>query len=396
MKLCRINLSDKVGVLPQLYYQRNGTGLLLAGIVGAGISTVGAVGSSLIQSNAAASMNKETREWQEKEWSRQFELTNQRQDELNAEERAYNTPAANSQRLQEAGFNPAALAAGSSMQLSQASPDVTAHSPAMPQTVNATPNDMGVAKSFEALGSLVKNLASAQKDGADTSKIMALLDTEVKKAVQDLHLSEVVVAMHKQEYFYNDKAIPVKLKKLNEEYLNLAAKTYNEALTGKELVSRTAMLDAQKKLLDANSELSAVEKMRAAIIVANSQRLFDATIDELKTRSSSQVASAAASYASAEESYAHAGLFREETGLRSVERAIAEGTKDEQIFAKLNELAAKKFKSQKEAKETYLELERLRKIADAYDNSVWLKKIDAALDHVKERFPSFINIVKPK
>lgn len=380
-------MNDNVGLLPYIVHKKAGWDPLsfLGDVAGAFIGGVFGLGSSAMQSSAASEMSESQRKWQEQEWTRQFDMTNERQDELNE----YASPANQAARMREAGFNPSAIAAGSSNTVAQPTPTTTQVPHASPQTTPITPSQIGVASVFESIGSLVKNLASAKKDGADTTRIQSMLQVQLDNAFEELNLKRILVETNKLDLTIKKLTKDATVNKAFEEYLYLVGKTCSEYALGKQLSSQGDLNVALDKFYNTLEGLTAEQKMQAIIMTSNYQRLLDSTI--LRNEGS-----AAASYASAEESYAHAGLFTEETGLRAVERAIAEGSKDEQILAKLDELAAKRFKSQKEAKETYLELERLRKIADAYDNSEWLKKIDAALDHVKERFPSFINIVKPK
>ena len=93
--------------------------------VAAAITAAGALGSALLNmksqqdANAAnASMDKATRDWQSMENLTAF----QRQHKMWEEQNAYNTPSAQRQRLQEAGYNPWISGSGGMSNVSQGAP----------------------------------------------------------------------------------------------------------------------------------------------------------------------------------------------------------------------------------------------------------------------------------
>ena len=133
-------------------------GVETAILLGTGISALGGMATSAISGSMASGMNEEQREWAEKEWTRQFETSTAHEDEVRhenqdyqrqliSEERAYNTPAAQAQRLREAGFNPSAMV-GSGGTVSSTSTDTMPSASPYPTqpSVNlgslATPNAM--------------------------------------------------------------------------------------------------------------------------------------------------------------------------------------------------------------------------------------------------------------
>lgn len=174
-----------------------------AALVAGGSALVSGVGSlldSASTNSANKQINKENREWQtnenvksrlwsEKEWTRQFELTN-----------LYNTPSAQKARIREAGYNPYLIngnVVGSN----------TASSP-------STPNDgaRGVPSSIPVQRSDYGFVAQAGQQA--TSNYLAVKSTDANVANQAMQTERTAIENAKELYKFTGD------KKAAENYLN--------------------------------------------------------------------------------------------------------------------------------------------------------------------------------
>ena len=306
-------MNDNVGLLPYIVYKKAGWDPLsfLGDVAGSFIGGIFGLGSSAMQSSAASEMSESQRKWQEQEWTRQFEMTNERQDELNE----YASPANQSARMREAGFNPAAIASGSTNTVAQPTPTTTQVPHASPQTTPITPSQIGVASVFESIGSLIKNLASAKKDGADTTRIQSLLQVQLDNAFEELNLKRILVETNKLDLSIKKLTKDATVNKAFEEYLYLVGKTCSEYALGKQLSSQGDLNVAMEKFYNTLEGLTFEQKMQAIIMTSNYQRLLDSTIKRNE-------GSAAASYASV-------GMYQSQTeynyALAQTENLMREG-----------------------------------------------------------------------
>lgn len=178
---------------------------LALSLVGAGLSALGGFASSSMQNAANASMDEETRKWQEKMWNK----NNQ-----------YNTPLAQRHRLEQAGINPALAFQSGNTGVASSSPSAVQHTPADYSALGAGINNAGAQilqaqqvsaqtellksqktaqdivnrfTSLEKIAQIQKLISEKQKIGADTSfldwqldRSQALFDAEQKKAYHDI------------------------------------------------------------------------------------------------------------------------------------------------------------------------------------------------------------------
>lgn len=271
-------------------------------VFGSAISAIGAGVSSAIQVDGAAAQNEESRKWAEKEWTRQFELTNERQDQLNAEERAYNSPVNQAKLAREAGLNPAALAAsqyGGLMANSAPNTNSQSVTPSVPMPNTVTPDSQGLGSMISAIGGLFDNLATAQNKGMDTKRTSTLLDQEVKNLIAKTQGQELINEGQRLENYVNKKIKNTRVKRAFQEYKNAVGAGLVSALTADNLDSLTKVNEAQKAFLEQLTELKGAETEQAIMMVENYQNLLTAKIQNIQSDTARNKAQTAAGYAQA-------------------------------------------------------------------------------------------------
>ena len=144
-----------------------------AAALGAGISVLGSLLSSSAQNSANASMDRETREWQEKMWSRNNE---------------YNTPLNQRKRLEAAGINPALAFQNGNTGVASSTPSAVQHTPADYSSIGAGFSQAGQmilqAQNVAAQNELLKSQAEAQKIDNASLHLRRLAEWEKLKAEQ--------------------------------------------------------------------------------------------------------------------------------------------------------------------------------------------------------------------
>lgn len=184
----------------------------LAGLIAGGISLASTTASGI----ATGKLNKKNREWQEKmhgiqrqEALSDIETQRAYQNQLISDERAYNTPEAQVQRLRDAGLNPS-LAYGDGIEsgnYSIGSPDVASPS--------GTPVSSGnIAPDFSALGNLQATIpslmnAEANQRNASTAEFRADFERSLSQAQVLKYLSE--------RHYINEKTYGEMLENLYRE-----------------------------------------------------------------------------------------------------------------------------------------------------------------------------------
>lgn len=326
-----VTVNEVLGVQPQAFRRKNTSAIIASAIIGGTAATFGAIATS----NSAETRQSQNQSWQTGEWTRQFDLTNEEYDRRFAQSQDewtrqadYNSPVNQAERMREAGFNPSAMvgaSGGSSASQPISVPNPQVSSPSTPQISQVNGADTGLAQVIQAVGSVVKDIATASEKGLNTAYLQKTFDTRLRKAVADLDLAQLVVKGHQLEYFINDQLKDVRIQQAYGEYMNLCAKTYNEYLTGGEIESQTALNKAQAKLSATMENLKGWEAMQASILTANFQELLNARLEEMRSGS-------AANRASASASNAQAGLFQSQKeytdALTKTENALRQGRID--------------------------------------------------------------------
>ena len=255
---------------------------LALSLAGAGLSLLGGLASSSMQNSANASMDEETRKWQEKMWKKNNE---------------YNSPLAQRRRLEMAGINPALAFQNGNTGVASSTPSAVQHTPADysalgsgisqlgSSVVQASQADANIellnsqaeANRIDNLTRLSKNLAEidnmiadAKQKGANTSYLewqrdqsMALFDAISKKSyaeVENLRRDSLLkgqqirreAALADYQNILNKYAVPNQEKVLR----NLDAQ-YNEIMSAAANNNASAAYAAaQKALTDVNADTS--------------------------------------------------------------------------------------------------------------------------------------------
>lgn len=241
------------------------------GVFGLASTGLNMMGSQQLQDDA--------QQFQREEWTRQFNLSNQRQDELISSQREYESPAAYMQRLRKAGLNPSALfPSGGSLLGQQVSPSVN-----MPSGVTSphfTPADIGFGQHFEAFGNFVKAMADAKKSGLDSELLRQTFDDNI------LLLREKVFSQQLENYnkeldnYVNNEIKNVKVKRAFKDYDYLCTLEQNARFLGENVKADTSLKAAKELLTIAEKNLSEQQYQELSIIVRNKQRLIDSEISK--------------------------------------------------------------------------------------------------------------------
>ena len=184
-------------------------GPLTGGLLDIGSTGLNLLGSSFLQSDA--------QDFQRDEWTRQFYLLNQRQDDLLRSQREYESPSAYIERLRKVGINPAALLqTGGSLLGQQVSP--TVNTPAGVTSPHFTPADIGFGQHIEAFGNFVKAVADAKKSGLDSELLRQTFDDNVR-LLREKVFSQQLENVNKQlDNYVNNEIKNVKVKHAFKQY----------------------------------------------------------------------------------------------------------------------------------------------------------------------------------
>lgn len=263
------------------------------------------LGSTGLNIAASRELQEDAQEFQRDEWTRQFNLSNQRQDELISSQREYESPAAYMQRLRKAGLNPSALLqSGGSLLGQQVSPSVN-----MPSGVTSphfTPADIGFGQHFEAFGNFVKAMADAKKSGLDSELLRQTFDDNIRLLREKVFSQQLENYNKELDNYVNNEIKDVKVKRAFKDYDYLCTLEQNARFLGENVQADTSLKAAKELLTIAEKNLSEQQYQELSIIVRNKQRLLDSEI----TRN---YASASASQASAAAFYAAAGMYQSQT-----------------------------------------------------------------------------------
>lgn len=256
-------------------------------VFGSAISAIGGMASSSIAASEASSQNAKQRDWASQEWTRQFNMEKASQiaqyktqladyrDEWTRQfnmQNEYNSPAAQAQRLREAGFNPAIMmangASSTSVPVSAAMPQSpSVPQPGTPNAGNFNPQYSAFADSIKAVGSLFKDLAEAKKNGAQTTEIEQTLSHKVNLLVAQINGTELDNCIKQLDKDFMSKSMPVRIKKAYQDLRNAEIAEQVSALTMKEI--------------DANVRLKASETLLNEILQDKSVKEKDLLIKQL-------------------------------------------------------------------------------------------------------------------
>lgn len=281
-------------------------------VFGSAISAIGGVASASLSSSSAASQNDKQRTWAADEWSRQFNMEKAHQalmynkqladyrDEWTRQfnlQNEYNTPAAQSERLRAAGFNPAMMMANgtssTSLPVSASMPQTpSVPQPATPNSGNFNPQYSAFADSIKAVGSLFKDLAEAKKNGAQTSEIEQTLSHKVNLLVAQINGTELDNCIKQLDKDFLSKTMPVRIKKAYQDLRNAEISEQVSALTMKEIDSNVRLKASETLLNEILQDKSIKEKELLIKQLGVFDQLTSENIKNLKSQTAKNYADA--------------------------------------------------------------------------------------------------------
>lgn len=239
------------------------------------------------------------------QWQKAFDLTNQ-----------YNSPSNQIALMRQAGLNPSVIYAGGSAPVSTASMGSPAQSAGLPSghgvgsASSPSFQPTNVLGGLQMLSGFFKDMASANKMGAETSRINKMVTHEVENYILKNkgqqyanEISKVNAWVEKNIKDDKVKAAYYKVQDLRASaLLKGSEKDLNEA--------REASEGLNQLLTSKNISISERQIQELDVRLKNLQRMYDDEHQLKVEEAGAQKASAAASYASAEESSASAEQTR--------------------------------------------------------------------------------------
>ena len=203
-------------------------------------------------------------QYQSQEWQRQFEAQN-----------AYNTPAAQSQRLKSAGINPAVYFTGSQVAQGGNTSVSAPSTPSMPQAQytgglspvafpSQIPNMMSsAAQVLQALGSYEKNTSEA-------SSTRQLIEPTIQKMLSEIGLNDVMQKYQSLMVKMEEARVPYYVRNAAAEYADKAASVFLKVKQGEKIDWEKELIDSQKKL---NKALESMHGEQAAMFKAQALQI---------------------------------------------------------------------------------------------------------------------------
>lgn len=235
-------------------------------------------------------------------------------------ENEYNTPAAQKQRLIEAGLNPATMygsggTVGNTGDIATPTSAGSTVSPSMPQfstpTMQTPPTVLGALfGSIESVSRSLSNLSQSGLNKAQTNKISTLLNAELDKVLKEadnLSISNKV----KEFGLELDKAFAVLERSVGvKKSTHEAHKLYQEGLLA---VARQDTEKAEQLFKDAQTKLASSQSKQIDDLLPMLAQKEKETIQLLKEQKNTEKSKQAANYAGAEASLGSAELSREKS-----------------------------------------------------------------------------------
>lgn len=271
----------------------------LASYAGTASANSGAAADSLAARQFAQQERMNTQDYQYRLYKEQLSDQEKSYYERLENERAYNTPLAQAQRLREAGINPAAVGmtgAGASDNTFSAPPVISAPSVPTTGSVNQSqrfqPYNVGnmVSDTMKSVGSFLKDLAGADLSDAQKTQITALLQSQQYHAQLENTLLEL-------EVMKKDSTLPAEIQQAFGDAWN---SILTASLTGEKITTE----GLTQKLLDYQGKLTNEQFLQAVKMTENMDTLIklqnDLKREEIKTERSEQASNYAdASYTNA-------------------------------------------------------------------------------------------------
>lgn len=203
-------------------------------------------------------------QYQSQEWQRQFEAQN-----------AYNTPAAQSQRLKSAGITPAVYFTGSQVAQGGNTSVSAPSTPGMPSASytgglspvafpSQIPNMMSsAAQVLQALGSYEKNTSEA-------SSTRQLIEPTIQKMLSEIGLNDVMQKYQSLMVKMEEARVPYYVRNAAAEYADKAASVFLKVKQGEKIDWEKELIDSQKKL---NKALESMHGEQAAMFKAQALQI---------------------------------------------------------------------------------------------------------------------------
>lgn len=294
-----------------------------------------------------AEQNQLDRDFQERINQQTMQSQQDFQREMYQMQNEYNLPSNLVARLQAAGINPAALLAGSaggqfvSSQGAASSPGSPAgvipgsHSVSSPGSLNTPMNSFS--SLFSSLAQLQASAAAAKKSGADVKRIEVLLPLEAENIQAETEKQRSDQSLNEANKILVDVEAELKKaygsEKEAAEISKLLSESYKAMSDGDASLARAKFDEANARLT--NTEADIKEESKDELV-----RQVGLYNNVLKAQETAAKASAAASYAAAEESKAGAALKREQRYTVQLDNDFNEATFQSRVVQLMNEAKA--------------------------------------------------------
>lgn len=266
----------------------------LASYAGTASANSGAAADSLAARQFAQQERMNTQDYQYRLYKEQLSDQEKAYYERLENERAYNTPLAQAQRLREAGINPAQVGmtgAGASDNTFSAPPVISA--PSVPTTgaVNQSqrfqPYNVGnmVSDTMKSVGSFLKDLAGADLSDAQKTQITALLSSQQYHAMLENCLLEY-------EVIKKDNTLPAEIQQAFGD-------AWNSILTASLTGEKVNTEKLTQTLLDYQGKLTNEQFLQAYKMTQNMDTLIELDNNLKKEKIKTEKSQQSANYASA-------------------------------------------------------------------------------------------------
>lgn len=236
--------------------------------------------------------------YQSEEWSRQFEAQNAEYDRRLADERAYNSPAAQAARLRQAGINSAVMAFGNSVGSDStfglpSSPSVSSPSGAVPTAPSASTSPLpspanmsAVANVIGEIGSFARDLSQAGLNKEQSNRIATLLSGEAEGLLLRNHGHQILNSIKQTEDEILSKTKDVSVRKAYQELLHIQTDIFLKG-TQSEYYGSNALLLAEERLLTMSKRrFNDMDYHRLVFDVKNQQMMFNTQMKLMNAQTS--------------------------------------------------------------------------------------------------------------
>lgn len=285
-------------------------------------------------------------QFQQDEWTRQFNMQNEEYYRRLEDERNYNSPAEQVKRLKAAGLNPAnAVSSGVASNDTFAPPssgEISSPSGGVPSAPGVTPPV--VFDPTDQFLNIVEGVSKLNQQGlsfVEQVRAQKLFGPQLEMAIQQVTGERFMNVVRETQAFVGQSTKHMQVHKQFNDLLMQGADLMLKSLQG-ENVSMDSILKSSEVFLNESKKAVNAETY-AGLVLQNSKLL-----QLLQSQIEQNQASAAASYGQANKSYAEAALFRSEKDfkdyenrLKAIEVETIEGHKQEKVEEILSDLRSR-------------------------------------------------------